>query len=210
MIGIYGGTFNPVHYGHLRTALELQNLFAFDQIRFIPCYQPALKNQPNLNATMRLEMLQLAIVDQPKFVCDDQELIRQGRSYTIETLMSLRQQFPQQPLVLLMGSDAFATLPQWHQWQKLLDYAHIIVMLRPESQQPPLLNYFKRRLANNPANLKHNLAGKLYLQTVTQLAISSTKIRALLTKGGTPQFLMPNTVIDYISQHNLYRNLHAN
>lgn len=210
MIGIYGGSFNPVHYGHLRTALEIKDMFALDEIRFIPCYQSVLKKLPSINSSMRLAMLQLATAEQQGLICDSRELDRKGTSYMIDTLISLRDQFPQKTLALLIGSDAFLTLRQWHHWQKLFDYAHLIVMTRPKSNKTLLLDFFKTRLANNPTELKHSLAGKLYFQPVTQLAISSTQIRKLLITKGSPRFLMPDNVIDYIYENKLYRNLNAN
>lgn len=210
MMGIYGGTFNPIHYGHLRVALEIKNLFLFNEIRFIPCYQPALKNQPLVNASIRLHMLHLAIATQPGFVCDSRELDRQGTSYMVETLVSLRTEFPQQSLVLLMGADAFAKLDQWYQWQQLFDYAHVLVMTRPNSPHIPLADFFKQRLTDQVKNLQHSLFGKLYFQSVTQLAISSTQIRALLYQDKSPRFLMPDNVINYSQQHKLYRNPDAN
>ena len=210
MIGIYGGTFNPIHLGHLRVALEIKEAFEFDEIRFIPCYQPALKKNGLVTASMRLKMLQLAIAEQPDFVCDSRELERAGTSYMVDTLASLRDEFPAQPLVLLMGNDAFISLEKWYQWQKLFDYSHIIVMTRPESCKISLSPFFKQRFISNPLILKQTLAGKLYFQSVTPLAISSTKIRHLLATERSSRFLIPDNVINYIQQNKLYRNLNAN
>ena len=210
MIGIYGGTFNPIHLGHLRIALEIKEVVEFDEIRFIPCYQSALKNQPPIEASIRLKMLQLAITGQQGFICDSRELERGGTSYMVDTLASLREEFPKQPLALLIGNDVFITLEKWHQWQKLFDYSHIIVMTRPNSCRKPLINFLKQRLTNDFTLLKQSLAGKLYFQNVTQLAISSTKIRRLLAAEHSPRFLIPDNVIDYIQQNKLYRNLNAN
>lgn len=206
MIGIYGGTFNPVHYGHLRSALEVKEIFGLDEIRLIPCYQPALKNQPSVTAEKRLQMLQLAVEEQDGFVCDSRELDRQGASYMVDTLASLHKDFPEQSLVLFIGTDAFADLSHWHQWQRLFDYAHIVVMTRPDAENIPLIDFFKTRLANTPAELKQSSAGKLYFQNITQLAISSTKLRNLLEKQRSIRFLVPNNVINYIQQNKLYRN----
>ncbi len=210
MIAIYGGTFNPIHFGHLRVALEIKEVFEFDEIRFIPCYQPSLKNKPLVTASMRLKMLQLAIAGQQGFICDARELKRKGTSYMIDTLASLRDEFPKQSLSLLIGNDAFISLEKWHEWQKLFDYSHIIVMTRPESDPIPLTPFLKQRFIDNPTLLKETLAGKLYFQQVTQLAISSTKIRQLLAIGHSSRFLIPDNVINYIQQNKLYRNLNAN
>ncbi len=210
MIAIYGGTFNPIHLGHLRVALEIKETFEFDEIRFIPCYQPALKNKPLVTASMRLKMLELAIAGQQGFVCDSRELDRAGTSYMVDTLASLRDEFQTESLALLIGNDAFISLEKWYQWQKLFDYSHVIVMTRPDSCKIPLVPFLKPRFINNPALLKQTLAGKLYFQKVTQLAISSTKIRHLLATAHSSRFLIPDNVINYIQQNQLYRNLNAN
>ncbi|MDQ7090130.1 MAG: nicotinate-nucleotide adenylyltransferase [Methylococcales bacterium] len=210
MIGIYGGTFNPIHYGHLRTALEIKEKLAVDEIKLIPCYQPALKNQPSVTASMRLNMLQLAIEGHQGFSCDCREIERRGASYMVDTLASLRTELPKQSLVLLIGNDAFIHLEKWHRWQLLFDYAHVVVMTRPNSQQKRLNPFLKVRLADNAEQLKQTLAGHLYFQKVTQLAISSTEIRTLLSMKKSPHFLMPDSVINYIQQNKLYRNLNAN
>jgi nicotinate-nucleotide adenylyltransferase len=210
MIAIYGGTFNPIHLGHLRVALEIKEIFELDEIRFLPCYQPVLKNSPLVTASMRFKMLQLAVAGQQGFVCDSRELDRGGASYMVETLISLRNEFPEQSIALLIGNDAFITLKKWYQWQKLFDYAHIIVMTRPNSHKIPLVPFLKQRFINNSVILKETLAGKLYFQKVTQLAISSTKIRHLLAIERSSRFLIPDNVINYIQQNKLYRNLNAN
>jgi nicotinate-nucleotide adenylyltransferase len=213
MIGIYGGTFDPVHYGHLRTALEMQEIFALDEIRLIPCYQSPLKKTGSTTAQQRLEMLQLAIQNQPGFICDSREIERGGKSYMVDTLASLRSEFPNVSLLLFIGLDAFAHLDAWHQWQKLFDFTHLIVMTRPKSPQPALSDFFKQRLTLDSAELKTAKMGNLFFQNVTQLDISATEIRTLQANGCNIRFLLPDNVINYIKQHNLYqnyRNLNAN
>lgn len=209
MIGIYGGTFNPVHYGHLRTALEMQEAFGLDEIRLIPCYQPALKDRPQVSAKMRRKMLELAIEGQPGFVCDSRELEREGPSYMVDTLASLRDDFPQQSLALFIGTDAFACIKRWHRWQVLFDYAHIVVMTRPDAEVMPLDDFFKSRFQADTTALKNRLSGSLCFRSVTQLAISSTKIRSLVENQRCVRFLLPDNVIDYMARNNLYRNLNA-
>jgi nicotinate-nucleotide adenylyltransferase len=130
MIGIYGGTFDPVHYGHLRTAVEVKGIFALDTLRLIPCYQSPLKKGSQASPEQRLQMLQLAIMGEKGLLCDSRELDRAGRSYMVETLASLHNDFPNETLILFMGSDAFADIERWYQWQRLFDYAHIVVMTR--------------------------------------------------------------------------------
>lgn len=205
MIGIYGGTFDPVHYGHLRTALEVKEIFALDELRLIPCYQSPLKNSSQASPAERLQMLQLAIANQPGLVCDSRELDRAGRSYMVDTLTSLRAELPDFPLVLFMGGDAFENLTDWHQWQKLFDYAHIVVMTRPNSEKPPLSEFLNHRLTAKMPDLEAEKSGRLFFQTVTQLDISATAIRALQAQKRSIRFLLPDNVIDYIERYKLYR-----
>jgi nicotinate-nucleotide adenylyltransferase len=207
MIGIYGGTFDPVHYGHLRTALDVQQALNLEQIRFIPCSQPAHRDQPGVTAVMRLQMLQLAIEEQSEFVVDTREMDRQGPSYMVDTLKSIRAEIGQQPLVLIIGADAFKHLAGWHQWQSLFDYAHVLVMSRPGSQhhiesEP---EFFKARLTEQCAELTKVANGYLYFQNVTRLDISATRIRQMIADEQLPQFLLPDPVIDFINTHQLYR-----
>lgn len=205
IVGVYGGTFNPVHFGHLRTALEVKEIFDLQEIRLIPCYIPPHRQQPEVSAEMRLRMLQLAVEDVPGMVVDRRELDRAGPSYMIDTLRSLRREMDAGPLLLFIGNDAFAKLQTWYQWEKLFDYAHIVVMTRPGFQLSELGEFFNRCLTEQIELLRRNANGLLYFHHVTQLDISSTEIRKLFACGRNPQFLMPDAVIDYIKQHRLYQ-----
>lgn len=205
MIGIYGGTFDPVHYGHLRTALEVKEIFALDELRLIPCHQSPLKSSSQATPAQRLEMLQLAIVNQPGLECDSRELDRAGRSYMVDTLSSLRAELPDNSLVLFMGGDAFAQIESWYQWQRLFDYTHIVVMTRPNSLQPTMSNFLTQHLTRDLSELSAKKNGKLFFQTVTQLDISATAIRTLQAKGRSIRFLLPDNVIDYIERYKLYQ-----
>jgi nicotinate-nucleotide adenylyltransferase len=232
MIGIFGGTFDPIHYGHLRSAVEVKDIFGLTEIRFIPGAKPPHREQPVAIAMMRLQMLELAIKNQPGLICDARELEREGCSYTVDTLKSLRQEFPREPLLLFIGSDAYNNLTTWHQWRQLFDYAHIVVMTRPgfEIQElddfskvrlamenckgdfirlgqlkPPLEdNFFKARQTEEIKELAHNTGGKLFFQRITQLDISATAIRNMISEKKNPGFLLPDAVIEYIKQHRLY------
>lgn len=204
MIGIYGGTFNPVHYGHLRTALEVKELFALQQLRLIPCRLPAHRQQPDVEAEMRLAMLNLACADTPDFYVDRRELDRDGPSYMVDTLASLRAEFPGSSLLLFIGLDAFAGLHTWHQWQRLFDYAHIVVMTRPRCAIPELPDFLRQRLCAERDLVQQQTAGLLFFQSVTALDISATNIRALIAAGRNPKFLLPDAVISYIRHHQLY------
>ena len=209
MIGIFGGTFDPVHYGHLRSALEVKDIFGLDEVRLIPCANPPHREQPAVTAKMRLQMLELAIKTQPGLKIDTRELDRHTLSeltpsYMVDTLASLRQEFPTEPLLLFIGSDAFNYLTDWHRWQQLFDYAHLVVLTRPGFEIEGLDDFFKARLAKDINELTQNPAGKLFLSQVTQLDISATAIRNMIAKKQNPGFLLPDAVIEYIKQHKLY------
>jgi nicotinate-nucleotide adenylyltransferase len=205
MIGIFGGTFDPVHYGHLRSALEVKELFGLDEIRLIPCYQPPHRDQPKASATMRLQMLQQAINHEPGLVVDSRELDRAGPSYMVDTLKSLREEFSEQTLLLFIGSDAFENLTRWHCWQQLFAYAHLVVLTRPGYAIKSLDSFFNPRLANAKTELSKTPAGSIFFQPVTQLDISATAIRNMIALKQSPRFLLPDAVIEYIQQHQLYQ-----
>lgn len=205
MIGIFGGTFDPIHYGHLRSALEVKEIFGLTEVRLIPSAQPPHREQPAASASLRLQMLELAITNQPGLIIDTRELNRQGASYMVDTLASLRREFKDEPLLLFIGSDAFNHLTTWHQWRQLFDYAHIVVMTRPGFEIQNIDEFFIARLATGVTELAQNTAGKLYFQQVTQLDISATAIRNMIAEQQNPGFLLPDTVIAYIRQHQVYQ-----
>ncbi len=209
-IGIYGGTFDPIHYGHLRPNLELCEILGLEQVRFIPAFLPPHKDKPGTPSELRLEMVAHAIKDEAFFVLDDREIQRGGASYTLDTLKSLRQDYPDNPLCLLMGMDAFTGIDSWYHWQELLDYAHIVVSQRPEThfndQQlwPDSIQAFYQEHKADRETLCQSLCGKIRLEPVTQLAISATDIRNRLNNRQSIRFLMPDAVIRLIKDYNLY------
>lgn len=205
MIGVFGGTFDPIHYGHLRSALEVQEIFGLSEVRFIPSATPPHRNQPAANAEHRRQMVELAIQNQPNFICDARELNRHGKSYMVDTLASLRQDFPDQPLLLFIGTDAFNQLTTWHQWQRLFDFAHIVVMTRPSFNSQQLNDFFTTRHTTDKTELSKTLAGKLYFQAITQLDISATAIRHFIAQQHSPKYLLPDAVLDYIKDKQLYQ-----
>lgn len=205
MIGIFGGTFDPVHYGHLRSALEAKEAFRLAEVRLILSAKPPHRQTPHAPIGMRLEMLELAVKKQPGFIVDTREIARAGASYMIATLESLRQEFPGQPLVLFIGSDAFNQLTSWYQWQQLFDFAHIVVLTRPRYKVGEIDDFFAARQIANKQELSQQMAGKLYFQPITQLDISATVIRNMIANNCNPAFLLPDAVIAYIKQHQLYQ-----
>jgi len=208
-IGIMGGTFDPVHFGHLRIALELQQDLNLQQVRMLPCLQPPHRGEPGATAEQRLQMLQLALQDEPALQLDAREYQRQGPSYTIDTLRSLRAELgAEQPLCLIMGSDAFAGLPTWHEWQQLFDLAHIVLAHRPgwRLQLGELGGMdIAQRITENIDALRQRPAGLILPWAVTQLEISATAIRQGVRQGKSPRYLLPEVVREYIETNRLYR-----
>jgi nicotinate-nucleotide adenylyltransferase len=210
-IGILGGTFDPIHYGHLRPALELLDTLDLAEVRFVPCRIPVHRGVPLVTADQRLALVRLATAGQPGFVTDDRELRREGPSYMVDTLTSLREDLGQQrPLCLIVGTDAFRELHTWHRWRELTDWAHIVVMQRPGILQPlpPILETFMTpRVIYDGLALRRKPAGGILFQPVTQLNISATQIRALLARGQSPRYLLPEAVLAIIHGRALYRPL---
>lgn len=211
MIGIYGGTFDPVHYGHLRTALEVMENLALQSVRFIPCRVPPHRRQPRFSAQQRRRFLELALADAPGFILDTRELDRPGPSYMVDTLTSLRREVGEQPLCLILGLDAFLGLPGWHRWQSLFDLAHLVVMDRPgywPEWQPPLLERVEHLGTADPQELRRVPAGRIYFTRVTRLDISGTLIRRCLKQGRDPRYLLPDAVLDLIKQSHAAESKH--
>jgi nicotinate-nucleotide adenylyltransferase len=205
-VGILGGTFDPVHNGHLRSALELIQQFNFDHVRLIPSARPPHRSQPQATPEQRMMMLHLAIKNNQQFIVDDRELKREGASYTVDTLTSLKQDLPETALYLIVGSDAFGHLSTWHKWDQLLELAHIVVMQRAEEivqLSDEMTQWYQANLAG--PDDKSLLAGKVWPVTLTQLAISATAIRSGIAQGQTPAFLTPDPVVSFIEQLALYQ-----
>jgi len=208
LIGILGGTFDPVHFGHLRPALEVMQGVGLDELRFIPLYRPVHREPPLASVELRLRMLRAAIQGQPGFVLDERELARRGDSYTVDTLHSLRAELgSERPLCLLVGGDGFSQFLSWRQPMEILALAHLIVMRRPghgRLEDPRLRRLLERRQVDGPGPLRRRPAGSIHFQPVTQLEISSTQIRQLLGAGLSPRYLLPGAVLGIIRAENLY------
>jgi nicotinate-nucleotide adenylyltransferase len=205
-IGILGGTFDPIHFGHLRPALDVAEQLDLDHVRLIPCSVPPHRAQPQATAQQRLTMLQLAIKNNPRFIVDDRELQREGSSYTVDTLKSLRDEFPDTVLYLILGTDAFLGLQSWHQWQQIIELAHIVVMQRPDeilATSGEMESWYQEHLGKEES--AEQLAGAIWPVAVTQLNISATEIRELIANSLSPQFLLPDAVINLIEMLGLYQ-----
>jgi nicotinate-nucleotide adenylyltransferase len=206
-MGIFGGTFDPIHYAHLRTAFELQQALRLKEIRFLPAGNPPHRDQPLADAQLRLKMVQLATAGQAGFVVDDREVRKEGPSYSVETLAELRHEYPDRSLCLIVGMDAFLSLPKWHQWRELLQLAHLVVAHRPGWRAPgmgPLGELLVDRGTGRIGDLHESRAGCIYIHAVTQLEISSTEVRQLIGMGRDPRFLMPDAVRKLILDANCY------
>ena len=207
-VAIFGGTFNPVHNGHLRIAIELAELLEVDNLRMIPCALPAHREAPSVSPEQRLEMLKLGIGEQALLQADDIELRREGPSYTIDTLREIRTQIGDStPLYLCVGMDVLASLDSWRDWQQLTNFCHLIVSSRPGYQIPksgPLAEWVKARLCDDLPTLKQSSAGKLHLCNSTMLAISSTAIRNKISAAEKIDYLTPAAVVNCIQQQHLY------
>lgn len=207
-VGVLGGTFNPVHYGHLRSALELVQSLGLEQLRLMPCAVPPHREAPTCSANHRAAMVELAVAGEPRLACDSRELQRSGKSYTIDSLIDIRDELDAgQSLCLVMGCDAVLAIDTWHRWQELLDWVHIVVIARPGWHLPQagvVAEWLERhRLA--PEALRQTPAGGIIIEELRPLAISSTEIRDLLAVGQSARYLLPEAVLDYIQLHHLYR-----
>ncbi|MDX1480591.1 MAG: nicotinate-nucleotide adenylyltransferase [Woeseiaceae bacterium] len=206
-MGIFGGTFDPIHYGHLRTAFEVLQALRFDEVRFMPCGTPPHRGDPIAAAEVRLEMVRAATEGQHGFVVDDRELSRDGPSYSVDTLSELRGEYPLRPIALIIGMDAFLGLPKWYHWQEILQLAHIVVAHRPGWKAPdigPLGELLAERGTHRVGDLHQAKSGQIYILDVTQLEISSTDIRDIVSAGRDPRFLMPDAVRELIRESGCY------
>lgn len=208
MIGLLGGTFDPIHFGHLRTALELYQDLKLEQMRLIPCRQPPHRGCPQATPAQRLAMLRSAVGEQPGLVVDERELERDGPSYSVLTLRSLREEFPAVPLCMVVGKDAFAELDKWWHWRELLDLAHIVVVDRPTARlavSGEVAALWAERAADSRHALAARPAGRILTRHVTPLEISATGIRAMVAEGASPRYLLPDGVLKIIEEQSLYR-----
>ena len=212
-IGLFGGTFDPIHFAHLRLAEEVADGFGLDQVNFIPAAVPPHRNEPSASSADRLAMTRLAIQGNSRFVVDSRELGRAGPSYTIDTLSEIRSASGNRPLCLLLGADAFVALMTWHRWSELFDLAHIVVARRPgfplehlaSSLPDALRTQYLRRYATDPATMKATPAGSIFAHELTALDVSATELRALIKCNASLRYLLPDAVIAYIEEHKLYK-----
>ncbi len=207
-IAIYGGAFDPVHMGHINTAKHTQDKLHFDEFFFLPCKAPLLKNPVKADAKHRIRMLELALKDYSEFKIDQREIERDTPSYMIQTLKSYREDYPEASLTLIMGTDAFAKLPQWHEWEKILKLANIMVIYRPEydidSFPAEVIQLLNRHEAAHPDKLFTHQNGVICRINAGHYPISSTDIRYCIKNNNQSDIELPETVYQYIQHNNLY------
>ncbi|GLR62663.1 nicotinate-nucleotide adenylyltransferase [Marinospirillum insulare] len=213
LVLMFGGTFDPIHHGHLRCALELTQVLPVKKVHLVPCQLPAHRSQPSATAEQRLEMLNLAIAAEPLLYGDDRELLRAGPSWSVDTLASLRQDYgEQQPLAMLLGWDAFLGLPSWSRSERLLELAHIIVLARPGQMHEPaeeVLQLLDKHELQAGESLNASPAGRiLRLSLPSSFEVSATYIRRLLANKQSARYLLPEQVLDFIHQQQLYQSKH--
>ena len=215
-LGLLGGTFDPIHLGHLRLAEEAREALGLARVRLIPAGQPPHRDEPGSTADDRLAMARIAAAGNPGLEIDDGEVRSERKSYTVLTLERLRTELdPRRPLVLILGADAFEGLPTWHRWQEIFGLAHIAVANRPgyspharrwpATLSPVLAVACQGRHTADPADLRHAPAGRVMPFDMTPLAISASLIRDLISNGHSARYLLPDSVLDYIGSHGLYR-----
>ncbi|MEO6081213.1 MAG: nicotinate-nucleotide adenylyltransferase [Steroidobacteraceae bacterium] len=206
-MGIFGGTFDPVHHGHLRTAFELREALRLAEVRFLPTGNPPHREHAQATAEMRLALVQAAVADEPGFSVDDRETRRSGPSYSVDTLAELRAEFPHRSICLMLGMDAFLGLPNWHRWREILELAHVVVAHRPGWKAPtqgPLGEVMVDRGTGSVRDLHDATAGHIFVHAVTQLEISSTELRQLIARGRNPRYLVPDSVCKLLRETGWY------
>ncbi|HEX4871567.1 MAG TPA: nicotinate-nucleotide adenylyltransferase [Nevskiaceae bacterium] len=205
-LGLFGGTFAPIHHGHLRLAIELRERLRLEAVHLIPSARPPHRGAPQVSAERRLHWLRLAIAGEPGLQADDRELRREGPSYTIDTLASVRAEHPRRPLLLLLGDDAANQLHTWHRWSELLDLAHLVFVERPfepPAPAPALQARLRGRRASDGAALLAVPAGRWISLGIPPLAISSSRVRGLIKAGRSLRGLVPEAVIHSFTAEDL-------
>jgi nicotinate-nucleotide adenylyltransferase len=211
LIGIWGGTFDPIHLGHINVAKQLYQTLPFQQIQFIPCGTPPHRHKPIADAHDRLAMVKLAVQDYPDFFVNDVEIKKSTACYTIDTLKTLRTAHPDNIFCLILSTESLMTLSTWHQWQKILDYCHLVIVNRPDYQLPlPLAPWAQDLLSAHQTYDAQQLVdtrnGKIFFATIKETPISATLIRQQLACGdieSTTSFI-PAAVLAYIKARRLY------
>ena len=205
-IGVFGGTFDPIHLGHIQPVLDVCQATGISEVRYIPNYRPGHRSQPRTDAKHRWKMTQLALEGYDELIADDREIRRAGVSYMVPTLCSLRSEFLMRPLSLILGIDAFLQIHRWYWWANVLKLSNIVVMDRPGSRIPHRLpDWWLRALCDNSRVLFERMSGSVVHVMVDRVGISATEVRKALQRGDCLAGTLSDNVLDYIGQHNLYQ-----
>ena len=213
LVGIFGGTFDPIHYGHLRIAEEIVETVGLQKMYFVPAGIPRLRHSPVASPQHRVEIVRLAIQKNPDFVLDEREIYRDSVSYSIDTAREFKQEFGEEVrLCLVLGADAFIKLSEWNNWKELFNLCHFIVSTRPgytltlikELLSKELREECSQRWVSNTESLKKNASGLIFIASTTMLDISATTIRAHIAVGRSVRHLVPSVTVNYISENKLY------
>jgi len=206
-LAIFGGTFDPVHYGHLRCAEQARHILNLENLYLLPAGNPPHRTTPSTSAAQRLEMLNLALVEFPALLIDDRETRRNGPSYMVDTLKELRAEFPRRPLLLLIGQDAVNYLHTWHEWEQLFALTHIVTFPRPATKpeyRQDLARQINRRTCPDLLSLLHLEAGGVLHLELELIDVSATTIQSIIRLGRSPRSLLPEVVLSYINENRLY------
>lgn len=205
---IYGGTFDPIHHGHLRLAVELRESLKVDEIALVPCHIPPHRQSPGASSDRRLELLRLAVSEEPGLTIDDRELDRAGASYTADTLRQIREEIgPDEPLAMVVGTDSFAGFDRWREWEKIPELAHIVVVVRPGAEIAPEsapAALMSDRESGSIYDLHQTPCGRILVLEPPLMDISATGIRERIADGRSPRYLTPDCVWRRICDLRLY------
>lgn len=214
-IGVYGGTFNPIHFGHLRTAEEIWQRFKLKQVIFVPSAKPPHKDEEVIDPMHRLKMTTLAITGNDHFTASDLEIVRPGKSYTIETMRELKRQNAEADFYFILGRDAFLEIDTWYHWPELFRETNFIVTTRPGSKKAapakmipqPVRGQFKwfRGSRDQLQEFNHTSGHKVIFAPVTEINISASIIRRMVREGRSIRYLTPRRVREYIIENGLYQ-----
>jgi len=206
-LALLGGTFDPVHYGHLRCAEQARRELMLEYLYLLPAGQPPHRGEPQASVAQRLAMLALARTEFPRLLIDERETRRAGPSYMVDTLQELRDTDPNRPLLLLIGQDAANQLHSWHRWRRLFELAHIVILTRPAAHieyEPDLAEQVGLRAVDDLRKLSASRAGGILQLDVEPVDVSATAIKRRIRSGDTPRGMLPDTVLDYIAANRLY------
>ena len=203
-----GGTFDPIHNGHLRTALEIEQWLGVTQVTLIPSKAPVHRKRPERTGQQRLDMVRLAVADEPGLFADDREVLSENASYSVLTLESFRRELGEKASIcMVLGMDAYLSLPQWDRWQELLGLCHVVVVKRPGWTYAPcelMQEVSRKHETEDLRQLLDTPAGCVIFRELTPLGISATQIRTLVREGRSPRYLVPDAVWNYIQDNKLY------